>query len=281
MLYRLYDCVWFYLLFFCHVLANKRAHKITYTMHRVSRDVYVLFFKHLGQKSTILSNFWKNLNPRAFCAWAQHANHSATEPSQPTFITLPASIASDRRVMPNSHRSTRRDETNSHNTTYSFIANCQTAVVHKNKTKLKSKIYKSRYILRYNILTVKLQSLIREMRSIVELVASGDVSWVGDSRRESWTVWTISHGGLDYSLLATQQWHLGQQSVAGSGLTAAAVDRLYRPVCLSSNILLELERFPAFLSDFPDCYRYFWAHPFLFLVPHFLVLISSLVRAVD
>ena len=206
-----------------------------------------------------------------------------SHPSLPSlpFITLPASIASDRRVMPNSHRSTRRDETNSHNTTYSFIANCQTAVVHKNKTKLKSKIYNSRYILRYNILTVKLQSLIREMRSIVELVASGDVSWVGDSRRESWTVWTIRHGGLDYSLLATQQWHLGQQSVAGSGLTAAAVDRLYRPVCLSSNILLELERFPAFLSDFPDCYRYFWAHPFLFLVPHFLVLISSMVRAVD
>jgi len=42
---------------------------------------------------------------------------------------------------------------------YSFIANCQTAVVHKNKTKRRSKIYKSQYILRYNILTVKLSSL--------------------------------------------------------------------------------------------------------------------------
>ena len=51
------------------------------------------------------------------------------------------------------------------NITYSFIANCQTAVVHKNKTKRRSKIYKSQYILRYNILTVKLQSVIREMRS--------------------------------------------------------------------------------------------------------------------
>jgi len=30
---------------------------------------------------------------------------------------------------------------------YSFIANCQTAVVHKNKTKRMSKIYKSQYIL--------------------------------------------------------------------------------------------------------------------------------------
>jgi len=48
---------------------------------------------------------------------------------------------------------------------YSFIANCQTAVVHKNKTKGMSKIYKSQYIFRYNILTVKLQSVIREMRS--------------------------------------------------------------------------------------------------------------------
>ena len=48
---------------------------------------------------------------------------------------------------------------------YSFIANCQTAVVHKNKTKRMSKIYKSQYILRYNILTAKLQSVIREMRS--------------------------------------------------------------------------------------------------------------------
>ena len=44
---------------------------------------------------------------------------------------------------------------------YSFIANCQTAVIHKNKTKRMSKIYKSQY----NILTVKLQSVIREMRS--------------------------------------------------------------------------------------------------------------------
>ena len=52
-----------------------------------------------------------------------------------------------------------------HNITYSFIANCQTAVVHKNKTKRMSKIYESQYIFRYNILTVKLQSVIREMRS--------------------------------------------------------------------------------------------------------------------
>ena len=51
------------------------------------------------------------------------------------------------------------------NITYSFIANCQTAVVHKNKTKRRSKIYKSQYIFRYNILTVKLQSVIREMWS--------------------------------------------------------------------------------------------------------------------
>ena len=36
--------------------------------------------------------------------------------------------------------------------------NCQTAVVHKNTTKRRSKIYKSQYIFRYNILTVKLQS---------------------------------------------------------------------------------------------------------------------------
>jgi len=49
--------------------------------------------------------------------------------------------------------------------TYSFIANCQTAVVHKNKRKRRSKIYKSQYILRYNILTVKLQSVIQDMRS--------------------------------------------------------------------------------------------------------------------
>ena len=48
---------------------------------------------------------------------------------------------------------------------YSFITNCQTAVVHNNKTKRMSKIYKSQYIFRYNILTVKLQSVIREMRS--------------------------------------------------------------------------------------------------------------------
>ena len=53
-----------------------------------------------------------------------------------------------------------------HNITYSFIANCQTAVVHKNKIKRRSKIYKSQYILRYNILTVKLQSVIGEMRSV-------------------------------------------------------------------------------------------------------------------
>ena len=51
------------------------------------------------------------------------------------------------------------------NITYSFIANSQTTVVHKNKTKRRSKIYKSQYIFRYNILTVKLQSVIREMRS--------------------------------------------------------------------------------------------------------------------
>jgi len=57
--------------------------------------------------------------------------------------------------------------------TYSFIANCQSAVVHKNKTKRRSKIYKSQYILRYNILTVKLQSIIREMRdSSIYMVVS-------------------------------------------------------------------------------------------------------------
>ena len=54
-----------------------------------------------------------------------------------------------------------------YNITYSFIANCQTAVVHKNKTKRMSKIYKSQYIFRYNIMTVKLQSVIREMRLMV------------------------------------------------------------------------------------------------------------------
>ena len=52
-----------------------------------------------------------------------------------------------------------------HKITYSFIANCQTEVVHKNKTKRRSNIYKSQYIILYNILTVKLQSVIREMRS--------------------------------------------------------------------------------------------------------------------
>ena len=46
------------------------------------------------------------------------------------------------------------------NITYSFIANCQTAVVRKNKTKRRSKTYKRQYILWYNILTVKLQSVI-------------------------------------------------------------------------------------------------------------------------
>ena len=53
---------------------------------------------------------------------------------------------------------------NNNNITYSFIANCQTAVVHKNKTSAALK-YKSQYILRYNILTVELQSVIREMQS--------------------------------------------------------------------------------------------------------------------
>jgi len=50
-----------------------------------------------------------------------------------------------------------------HNITYSLTANCQTAVVHKNKTKHRAKLHKSQY----NILTVKLQSdsIIREMRS--------------------------------------------------------------------------------------------------------------------
>ena len=43
--------------------------------------------------------------------------------------------------------------------------NCPTAVVRKNKTKRMFKIYKSQYTLRYNILTVKLQSVIREMQS--------------------------------------------------------------------------------------------------------------------
>ena len=59
----------------------------------------------------------------------------------------------------------RSADITSHNITYSFIANCQTAVVHKNKTKRMSRIYKSQCILRYNILTVKLQSVIGEMRS--------------------------------------------------------------------------------------------------------------------
>ena len=53
---------------------------------------------------------------------------------------------------------------NNNNITYSFIANCQTAVVHKNKTSAALK-YKSQHILRYNILTVELQSVIREMQS--------------------------------------------------------------------------------------------------------------------
>ena len=63
--------------------------------------------------------------------------------------------------------SCRIDSTDSsdYNITYSFIANCQTAVVHKNKTKRRFEIYKSQYILWYNILIVKLQSVIREMRS--------------------------------------------------------------------------------------------------------------------
>ena len=52
---------------------------------------------------------------------------------------------------------------------YSFIANCQTAVVHKNKTRCRSKIYKSQYILRYNILTVKLLSVIREIQAFSAL----------------------------------------------------------------------------------------------------------------
>jgi len=47
----------------------------------------------------------------------------------------------------------RRSWRGEHNITYSFIENCQTAVVHKNKTKRRSKIYKSQYIFRYNILT--------------------------------------------------------------------------------------------------------------------------------
>ena len=42
------------------------------------------------------------------------------------------------------------------NITYSFIANCQTAVVHKNKeAKRRSEIYKSQYILRYSKITVR------------------------------------------------------------------------------------------------------------------------------
>ena len=57
------------------------------------------------------------------------------------------------------------------NITYSFIANCQTAVVHKNKTKRRSKIYKSQYILRYNILRVKLQSVIRANRNAVRYLS--------------------------------------------------------------------------------------------------------------
>ena len=48
---------------------------------------------------------------------------------------------------------------------YLYGSNAITAVVQKNKTKRRSKIYKSQYILRYNILTVKLQSVVREMRS--------------------------------------------------------------------------------------------------------------------
>jgi len=51
------------------------------------------------------------------------------------------------------------------NITYSLIANCQTAVVHKNKTRRRSIIYKSQYILQYSIVTVKLQSVNREMWS--------------------------------------------------------------------------------------------------------------------
>jgi len=45
----------------------------------------------------------------------------------------------------------------------------QTAVVHKNKTKRRSKIYISQYILRYNMPTVKLQSVIREFYFTTEV----------------------------------------------------------------------------------------------------------------
>jgi len=48
-----------------------------------------------------------------------------------------------------------------HDITYSFIANCQTAVVHKSKTKRRAKIYTlSQYILRYNVVTVKLSNFV-------------------------------------------------------------------------------------------------------------------------
>ena len=44
--------------------------------------------------------------------------------------------------MPQVHRPLMSLSSCSDNITYSFIANCQTAVVHKNKTKRRSKIYK-------------------------------------------------------------------------------------------------------------------------------------------
>jgi len=47
--------------------------------------------------------------------------------------------------------------------TYSFITNCET--VHKNRTKHRAKIYNSQCLLWYNIVTVELHSVIREMRS--------------------------------------------------------------------------------------------------------------------
>jgi len=65
------------------------------------------------------------------------------------------------------HRRSPLEAASVNNVTYSFIANCQTTVVNKNETTRGSKVglYESQYILRYNILTVKLQSVIREKRS--------------------------------------------------------------------------------------------------------------------
>jgi len=76
-----------------------------------------------------------NVGIREFCMHqSADANHSTVDIT-PRFLVLPSWSITQ------------------HNITYSFIANCQTAVVHK-KTNCRSKTYKSQYILRYNILTV-------------------------------------------------------------------------------------------------------------------------------